>query len=195
MTISAITGLKPGDLEFIEFEEIADISSFSVVCEVRAKLRDIGNGKGGLLLRSELNPIALGRLLPYVILMDVERDPTDFLCRILGEYHVAEMGGTLKGMRMGELLPHVGQLKKLDDICKNCVEDVAERFFRFAFVNYRGALKYLDAAVFPLVDETGQVVGILGAGKFRNGERATEELEPPSANTTDPAVAVVGGDV
>ena len=55
--------------------------------------------------RTDLNPMEIPDLLPYVMLIDVLSDPLDFRFRLLGTEHDQIVGGDYRGRRFSEL-PH-----------------------------------------------------------------------------------------
>ena len=56
--------------------------------------------------RTELDPLDIPDLLPYVMLVDVLREPLDFRFRLLGSGHDRIVACNYKGMRFSEL-PHL----------------------------------------------------------------------------------------
>lgn len=53
--------------------------------------------------RMDLDPVDVPHLLPYVMLIDVLRDPLDFRFRLLGTAHDLIVGGNYRGRRFSEL--------------------------------------------------------------------------------------------
>ena len=53
--------------------------------------------------RADLDPMAISRLLPYVMLVDVLHGPLDFRFRLLGTAHDRIVAGDYRGRRFSEL--------------------------------------------------------------------------------------------
>lgn len=58
--------------------------------------------------RADMNPLDIPQLLPYVMLVDVLRDPLDFRFRLLGSAHDEVVGADYRG-RLFSALPHTAE--------------------------------------------------------------------------------------
>ena len=53
--------------------------------------------------RADLDPVDIPKLLPFVMLIDVLRDPLDFKFRLIGDEIIAIIAHNYRGMRFSEI--------------------------------------------------------------------------------------------
>lgn len=87
--------------------------------------------------KSDFDPVAVPRLLPWILLLKVHEAPLDFEYRIIGEEVVARIGN-LKGRRVRE----AALLRKASDAYKNYVAVIEAR--RPQFLEGTATVAYRD---------------------------------------------------
>jgi hypothetical protein len=104
--------------------------------------------------RADIDPTEIPRLLPHLILIDVQHEPLDLRYRLVGTHIVRANGGELTGCRVRDLqVTGVGQLF---DAYAEVVSDATPRLLRGAHRAVTGALRRFDRLVLPLAAEERQ---------------------------------------
>jgi hypothetical protein len=109
--------------------------------------------------RKEFDPLDIPELLPYVMLVDVLRDPFDFRFRLLGSGHDQIVARNYKGMRFSELA-HLRRGNPVwDEYERVAVEGMPLR----SFVPYVGAdpnVRRIEHCLMPLSSD-GELVDMI----------------------------------
>jgi len=104
--------------------------------------------------RPDIDPTEIPRLLPHLILIDVQHDPLDLVYRLVGTHVVRATGGELTGCRVRDLpVPGAG---RLFNAYAEVVADATPRALRGAHRATNGALRRFDRVVLPLAAEDRQ---------------------------------------
>ncbi|HVO13715.1 MAG TPA: PAS domain-containing protein [Alphaproteobacteria bacterium] len=117
--------------------------------------------RGGrrLPLRADFDPSEVPALLPYVIVVDVLRDPPDFQYRLLGTAIDRVLGGSYRGKRYSELSYTRPGTAIWDEHCRVVAEQVPLRS-TVAFVGPDGAVQKAEHVLMPFSDG-GETVDML----------------------------------
>jgi hypothetical protein len=117
--------------------------------------------RGGrrLPLRADFDPSEVPALLPYVIVIDVLRDPADFRYRLLGTALDRVLGGDYRGRRYSELAYTKPGTPIWDEHCRVVAEQVPLRS-TVAYVGTDRAIQRADHVMMPFSD-AGETVDML----------------------------------
>jgi len=115
--------------------------------------------------RRDIEPTEILDLLPYVVLIDVERDPLDFRYRLVGTAVAARIGHDRTGERFSALL----QQSEGSEVWKTAVRILEEKrpiVSRIAYVGFnRWIHNYRDISM-PLSEDNDVVNMIFGVLQF-----------------------------
>jgi hypothetical protein len=117
--------------------------------------------RGGrrLPLRADFDPSEVPTLLPYIIMVDVLRDPPDFQYRLLGTAIDRVLGGDYRGKRYSELTYTKPGTPIWDEHCRVVAEQVPLRS-TVAFVGPDRAVQKAEHILMPFSD-SGETVDML----------------------------------
>lgn len=109
--------------------------------------------------RKDLDPLDIPELLPYVMLIDVLRDPLDFRFRLLGTGHDAIVASNYKGVRFSEL----AHLRRGNAVWDEYERVAVERTPLRSFVPYVGtdrSVRCIEHCLMPLSTD-GETVDMI----------------------------------
>ncbi|MGH6891927.1 MAG: hypothetical protein ACREEP_06695 [Dongiaceae bacterium] len=110
-------------------------------------------------------PLEIPRLLPYVMLKDVRRDPWDFRYRVVGTVAREHSRNDWTGKRMSEI-PGQGEGSTVFGVERWVSEQGEPAVFRPPYVGPHKEFKYCEAAVMPWSNRDGLVDRVLVAVDF-----------------------------
>lgn len=114
----------------------------------------------GLPRKADIQPYDFPALLPYVLIVDIERDPLRFVYRLSGTRADTIHGTTLRGVYIDTLNPPSFRENLLADMTR-MVEDHQPQFVSQTFTNVEGNVRDMRVLRLPLVDEDGGLAHIL----------------------------------
>jgi hypothetical protein len=111
--------------------------------------------------RADIDPLDIpARLLPHILLIDVEHDPVDFRYRLAGTAADTIHGQSLKGVRILDLRPEPFARVLHGDLIR-MTEDLAVQFTLLSFTNREDKTRRYRVLRLPLCDTEGRLVMIL----------------------------------
>jgi hypothetical protein len=117
---------------------------------------------GSLPTRQDIDPLDIPKLLPWVWMVDIHRNPTRFKFRLFGTRHVEAVGRDLTAQWIDEAYPEFPSSEGYADYLK--VADNLSPSYRSGPAHYHVAdYKIIERIMLPLVDETGEGQIILAA--------------------------------
>mgnify|MGYP001224106612 CR=1 FL=1 len=137
--------------------------------------------------RTDLDPLALGSLLPHVMILDVVETGAgiDFRYRLLGEALKRGYGANITGRLHGEFVKSpAGAFKPVRSAYLRAFNDHVVVRFEAMFRGPEDTPKRLRAAVMPLSDDGINVTGLLGVGVFVDVE-INENDQPESPRSPE----------
>jgi hypothetical protein len=115
--------------------------------------------------RRDIEPTEILDLLPYVVLIDVERDPVDFRYRLVGTAVVARFGHDRTGERFSAL-PQQSKGSEVWDTAVRILEEKRPIVSHIPYVGFhRWIQNYRDISM-PLSDDNDVVNMIFGVLQF-----------------------------
>ena len=118
--------------------------------------------------RSDLDPVEIPRLLPYVILIDVMREPLDFRYRLVGTQACVIMRRDLTGQIFSEI-PGNGQASALWRGCEAVVSSKAPMCWQFSYLGPERSLRDCERVLLPLSKDGVNVTMIFKVITFERG--------------------------
>ncbi len=112
--------------------------------------------------RSDLDPAEIKSILPYVMLVDVQRDPLDFRIRLTGTEIVSRFGEELTG-RMLRDIDLDGESDSIFDCYASVVDSMEPRLDEEEYVRHDGRYMHYARLLLPLSHD-GERVDILLIG-------------------------------
>lgn len=114
--------------------------------------------------RNAIDPLSIPELLPYILLLDVEKD--DFRFRLVGETVNRRYGGQIKGHSLTELLEGEILKETLDEHVR-CISSRAPVFTRNTIHTVdTDDMKLYQRLILPLSDKGSEVQSIAGVMHF-----------------------------
>lgn len=114
--------------------------------------------------RNAIDPLSIPELLPYILLLDVEKD--DFRFRLVGEAVNRRYGGQIKGCSLTELLDGEILKETLDEHVR-CLRHRAPIFTRNTVHTVDSDdMKLYQRLILPLSDKASEVQSIAGVMHF-----------------------------
>ncbi len=114
--------------------------------------------------RNAIDPLAIPDLLPYILLLDVEKE--DFRFRLVGETVNRRYGGQIKGRSLTELLEGEILTETLDEHVR-CIRARAPVFTRNTVHTIdTDDMKLYQRLLLPLSDKSLEVLSIAGVMHF-----------------------------
>jgi len=111
--------------------------------------------------RADLDPVEIPRLLPYIYLVNVHRDPLDFSYRLVGADVVANTRENYSGRRLSQIRDQ-GTQGVLADIYAKVAQDGQVSVERILYVTAGGNRKYYENVVAPLSEDGRTVTMLVG---------------------------------
>ena len=115
--------------------------------------------------RRDIEPAEIVGLLPYVVLIDVERDPLDFRYRLVGTGVAARFGRDHTGAHFSALM----QQNKESEVWSAAVRIVEEKrpiVSRIPYVGFNRWTQYYDNLSMPLSEDDIVVNMLFGVLQF-----------------------------
>jgi hypothetical protein len=115
--------------------------------------------------RRDIEPTEILDLLPYVVLVDVEREPLDFRYRLVGTAVAARFGHDRTGERFSALLPPA----EGGEIWKTAVRSLEEKrpiVSHIPYVGFKGWIQNYRDISMPLSENNDDVNMIFGVLQF-----------------------------
>lgn len=123
--------------------------------ELYAFWKSVCPAQGGLPAAEALDPVALPRAcLPYLILLDIERDPLVFRYRLTGTMIDHVQNRNLSGTTVDQHEP-VAMRRLLVEDLTHMVETGTPHYTRLFFKNATGHLRHVSALRMPFADVAG----------------------------------------
>jgi hypothetical protein len=116
--------------------------------------------------RDEFDPMQIPRLLPYAILLDIQRAPLDFQYRVAGQYIVENFGVSPVRRTASELAAENPSIGRFVDNFRTCVETRAPVVVEDSFIGADNHGKRTVGAILPLADRAGNVSHLLAFSVF-----------------------------
>lgn len=122
----------------------------------------------GLPRRRDIDPVEIGPLLNYVLLLSVERDPLRFRYRLIGSAIADVSRPNVTGRYMDEVYPDIREKESYLDYVA-CCEQAAVRYYRGSSM-FDPDFNFLstDRILLPVTEESGSVDYILGGAIHRD---------------------------
>lgn len=114
----------------------------------------------GLPRKTDMQPYDFPKLLPYILIVDIERDPLRFVYRLSGTRADTIHGSTLRGVYIDTLNPPSFRENLLADMTR-MVEDHRPQFVDQTFTNVEGNIRDMHVLRLPLADDDGLLAHIL----------------------------------
>jgi hypothetical protein len=152
-----------GDLGGIRLIDVSELNSAAV----RAVF-EYWQGKcapGALPASRTLDPLEMPRLLPHLLLKDVQRDPWDFRYRVVGTLVREHSRHDWTGKWMSEI-DGQGPGSILFRVTQWVAEEARPAIYRPPYVGPHKEFKHCEAALMPWVDAGGQTDRVLVAADF-----------------------------
>ena len=115
--------------------------------------------------RRDIEPTEMLNLLPYVVLIDVEREPLDFRYRLVGTAVASRFGRDHTGARFSILTRH-GQGSEIWNTAARILEEKRPIVSHVPFVGYNRWLQNYRDISMPLSENNDEVNMILGVLQF-----------------------------
>lgn len=117
---------------------------------------------GGLPSREDFDPLNVFRVLPWVWMVDVQRDPLRFKFRLMGTENVTAMGHDPTGMWIDDAYPGFTASESYPDYVKLAEENTPS--YRIGPAHYHVPdYKTIERIMLPLVDADNRCDVILAA--------------------------------
>ena len=120
---------------------------------------------GALPASRTLDPLEMPRLLPHLLLKDVQRDPWDFRYRVVGTLVREHSRHDWTGKWMSEI-DGQGSGSILFRVTQWVAEEARPAIYRPPYVGPHKEFKHCEAALMPWVDAGGQTDRVLVAADF-----------------------------
>lgn len=130
--------------------------------------RELGDGEH-LPAHRQIDPVAIGILLPHIFLLDVLHDPQDFRYRLAGGHIEDNVGRPLKGETISEITERDSKRTGLFDYFADCLAQRAPLRFQAEFENLDGQPRELHLLTLPLADDGINVDTLFASGWFLRG--------------------------
>ena len=111
--------------------------------------------------RDDLDPAEIGRLLPYLLLIEVLSKPLDFQFRICGEHFISNTGRDPTGSRLRGLVGEWGIGEVMFDACRVVVEAERPRSQLIHYRTLRGTPRVASSLILPFADDMRSVGSLL----------------------------------
>lgn len=135
------------------------------------------NGRG-MPSRADIDPSAIPRLLPHVLLIDVLRDPLDFHYRLIGTYLDERLKHRYTGRRAREFEEKGPGSKIWESLCR-VVEERQPCVHQLPYTGPHDNLKSAEEVILPLSDDDRTVTMTFNVVVFI--ERPGPAAIPPAA--------------
>jgi len=130
----------------------------------------------GLPRRDQVDPLRFGAaLLPYLTLIDVLEDGSDYRWRLFGGRHEQEYGISLVGVTVSDLRtrnPSVDNFVTLLDAARGATEPT---FFDLAYHSRAVTVRHCCGALLPLSDDGARITHLLGCADWAEPDRRRRE--------------------
>lgn len=110
--------------------------------------------------RRDIDPIDLRRALPHVVMMDVLRDPLDFVERITGEIIQHHNTCNYQGVHW-RTLPERNEDSQIFKFFQEIVETRQPKFAKIPYVGPHSHIHSVEVFAGPLSNEVGEVYKII----------------------------------
>lgn len=117
--------------------------------------------------RADIDPVEIPRLLPYVILIDVVREPLDFRYRLMGTQACILMHRDFTG-QMFSKIPGNGKESALWQACEAVVSSKAPMYWQIPYLGPERFRHYEDVSL-PLSKDGVNVTMIFAVISFERG--------------------------
>jgi hypothetical protein len=121
--------------------------------------------------RADIDPVEIPQLLPYVILIDVTREPLDFRYRLVGTQVCEIMRRDYTGRRFSDI-PGSGKESALWQECDAVVSSKAPMYWQTPYVDPQSSLRKVEAVLLPLSSDRVNVTMIFQVISFERGPTA-----------------------
>jgi hypothetical protein len=121
--------------------------------------------------RADLDPVEIPRLLPYVILIDVMREPLDFRYRLVGTQACFIMRRDFTGQIFSEI-PGSGKESALWQGCEAVVSSKAPMYWQLPYAGPDRFLRNYENVLLPLSNDGVSVTMIFKVISFERGPTA-----------------------
>lgn len=111
--------------------------------------------------RDDLDPVAIGRFLPYVLLVEVLKNPLDFRFRICGEHFISNTGSNPTNARLREIAGDWGIGEVMFDAFEIVVEAERPRTLEIQYRTMRGTPRIASNLILPFADNHKTVGSLL----------------------------------
>lgn len=115
---------------------------------------------GRLPTRADIDPMDIPKLLPNVVLLDVQDGPRDFCYRLIGTGVVHHLAEDLTGKWMSSL-DHQRAPSRIWDSCEKVVETACPLLSAIPYVGPHAEYLYGEDIILPLAGEQGAVDKLL----------------------------------
>lgn len=116
--------------------------------------------------RDELDPVKIGRFLPYVLLVEVLTNPLDFRFRICGEHFISNTGRNPTNAQLRSLAEDWDVGEVLFDVFRIVVEAERPRTLEIRYRTLRGTPRVASCLVLPFASEHKTVGSLLMGAVF-----------------------------
>lgn len=131
--------------------------------------------------RADIDPIDIPRLLPHIVMIDVQYDAgrlTDFGYRLWGQHVIDHNNRSLVGRRLSDLVRDDPRQQRWFDKYRQAVTERRPVFDTATYRTVTDTVKTMDFAVFPLASEGGRVESLLGGVVYRDHPVSLDPDEP-----------------
>lgn len=131
--------------------------------------------------RADIDPIDMPRLLPHIVMIDVQYDAghlTDFSYRLWGEHVIEHNRRSLVGRRLSDLVRDDPRQQRWVDKYRQAVAERRPVFDTATYRTVTDTVKTMDLAVFPLAAASGRIEALLGGVVYRDHPVSLDPDEP-----------------
>jgi hypothetical protein len=123
-------------------------------------------GERGMPARVNLDPVEIGRRLPFVLLIKVLHEPLDFEYRICGEDFIDHNGHDLTRQRLREMVGRMPAADRIFDAYAEVVEFARPGTLTIDYRTRAGMRRLAHQLILPFADDEGRVGWLLVGVRF-----------------------------
>jgi hypothetical protein len=122
--------------------------------------------------RADIDPVDIPRLLPYLVMVDVEYGPdgalADFRYRLWGQHIIDHNRRSLAGRRLSDLLSLNPHQQRFIALYTRVVQERRPIFDAVTYISISGVPNTVDMAIFPLAAAGGRVESLMVGAVYRD---------------------------
>ncbi|MBK17262.1 MAG: hypothetical protein CMM52_00275 [Rhodospirillaceae bacterium] len=110
--------------------------------------------------RDIFDPFDVPKLMPHIVLLDVQDNPTDFKYRVIGTFVSEHLAENWTGFWMSEI-EHQKSPSRIWESCEHVAVTRNPLLSRIPYVGPHADFLYGEDIILPLVDEEDKIVNLL----------------------------------